>query len=133
MDEFPHFRGEAGEPVPKVDPEDVKAAWEVGREIERRHPPDAGGLTAYAVGVGVFKAACKPGANIEAICYRGMMLGTLTRHAQEQLSPWFKEGNPEDVIFRAIAEVPMEWMGVGITRRGLPFDFEDFMRRVSKP
>jgi len=60
----PHCGGEAGEPVPKVDPEDVKAVWQVGREIERRHPPNTGGLTAYAVGVRVFQAACKPGANI---------------------------------------------------------------------
>jgi hypothetical protein len=27
MDQPPLFGGEAGEPVPQVDPEDVKAAW----------------------------------------------------------------------------------------------------------
>jgi len=129
-DKLPYFGGEAGEPVPQVDPEDVKAAWKVGRDIERRHPGGPGGLHAYAIGVEVFKAACKPGADIPAVGYRGMMLGTLTRHAQEQLAPWLEEGRPDDVIFRAIAQVPMEWMGVGIPRQGLSFDFEDFMRRV---
>jgi hypothetical protein len=83
-----------------------------------------------AIGVAVCKAACKPGADISAVCYRGMMLGLVTRHAQEQLAPWVNQGEMDDAIFRAIAEVPMEWMGVGIVRHGPPFDFEDFMRRV---
>jgi len=125
MDQPPLFGGEAGEQVPQVDPEDVKAAWEVGRDMQTRHP---GGQ--YAIGVRVFEAACKPGANIPAVCYRGMMLGTVTRHAQDQVSPWLKEGKPDDVVFRAIAQVPMEWMGIGVERKGLPFDFEEFMRRV---
>jgi len=94
--------------VPQVDPEDVKAAWEVGRDMERRHP---GGQ--YAIGVRVFEAACNPGANIPAVCYRGMMLGTVTRHAQEQVSPWLKQGKPDDVVFRAIAQVPMEFYAPG--------------------
>jgi len=25
----------------------------------------------------------------------------------------------------------MEWIGVGVVRKGLPFDIEDFMSRVS--
>ena len=96
-DQLPYFGGAAGEPVPQVDPEDIKAAWKVGRDIESRHSGGPG-LHAYAIGVEVFKAACKPGANIPAVCYRGMMLGVLTRHAQEQVSPWLKEGKPESAI-----------------------------------
>jgi hypothetical protein len=46
------------------------------------------------------------------------------------LEPWTKEDQLDDVVFRAAAQIPMEWIGVGITRRGLPFDFDDFMRRV---
>ncbi len=128
-DQLPYFGGAAGEPVPQVDPEDIKAAWKVGRDIESRHSGGPG-LHAYAIGVEVFKAACKPGANIPAVCYRGMMLGVLTRHAQEQLAPWVKEGKVDDAVFLAIADVPMEWMGVGMERKGLPFDAEDFIRRV---
>lgn len=58
------------------------------------------------------------------------MLGLVTRQAQEQLAPWVNEGEMDDAIFRSIAQVPMEWIGVGIVRHGPPFDFEDFMRRV---
>ena len=124
--------GAPGAPVPEVDAEDVKAVWELGRDIEKRHPVKAGELRAYAIGIEVFKAACKPGANIPAVLYRGTMLGMLIRRAQEQLARWLKEGNPDDAIFRAIAQVPMEWMGMGVVRNGLPFDIEDFIRRVGE-
>ncbi len=134
MDEAEMMRlfGPPGAPVPEVDAEDVKAVWELGKDIEARHPAETGELRAYAVGIEVFKAACKPGANIPAVSYRGMMLGMLIRHAQEQLAPWLKEGNPADAVFRAIAQVPMEWMGVGVVRKGLPLDTKDFIRRVKE-
>ena len=132
MDQAEFFKGAPGEPVPQVDPEDVKVVWKLGlgRGMESGH---AGGQR--AIGVEVCKAKCKPGADISAVCYRGMMLGLVTRHAQEQLAPWVNQGEVsqgemDDAVFRAIAEVPMEWMGVGIMRHGPPFDFEDFMRRV---
>jgi hypothetical protein len=127
MDQADFFAGAPGEPVPEVDPEDVRAVWKlgVGRGMESGHP---GGQR--AIGVEVCRAACKPGADISAVCYRGMMLGLITRHAQDQLAPWINQGEMGDAIFRAIAQVPMEWIGVGVTRHGLPFDFEDFMRRV---
>lgn len=35
-----------------------------------------------------------------------------------------------EVVFRAAAEIPMEWMGVGIVRQGLPLDAEEFLRLV---
>ena len=127
MDQAEFFGGAPGEPVPQVDPEDVRAVWKLGlgRGMESGH---AGGQR--AIGVEVCKAVCKPGADISAVCYRGMMLGLITRHAQEQLAPWVNEGEMDNAIFRAIAEIPMEWMGVGIVRHSPPFDFEDFVRRV---
>jgi hypothetical protein len=127
MDQAEFFTGAPGEQVPQVDPEDVRALWKLGlgRSMESGHP---GGQR--AIGVEVCKSVCKPGADISAVCYRGMMLGLITRHAQEQLAPWINQGEMDDAIFRAIAEVPMEWMGVGIVRHGPPFDFEDFIRRV---
>jgi hypothetical protein len=30
--------------------------------------------------------------------------------------------NKPEAVFKATAEIPFEWMGVGIVRRGLPFD-----------
>lgn len=117
--------GEAGSQVPQADPLDIKAAWDLGQSVKKDHPE--GGV---GIGVEVFKAHCKPGATIAAVTFRGGQLWILGQVAPDLLAPWTKDGQFDDVIFRAIAQVPMEWIGVGITHEGLPFDVEDFMRRV---
>jgi hypothetical protein len=48
--------------------------------------------------------------------------------APEIMEPLVKD--KLDAVLVAIAEIPMEWIGVGIHREGLPFNFEDLMRRV---
>jgi hypothetical protein len=121
----PSFGGKPGEPVPQVDPQDVKTLWEMSQETERRHP----GVQA-ATGVAVLEQVCKPGANIRAVTYRSSMIWVLRHSAPEVLEPWTKEDQLDDVIFRTMAEIPMEWIGVGVSRQGLPFDVEDFVRRL---
>jgi hypothetical protein len=37
-------------------------------------------------------------------------------------------GAQDDAVFRAVAKVPAEWMGVGIVRQGPPFDVNEFLR-----
>ena len=117
--------GRAGEPVSTVDPKDVKAVWEHFREFERESPGRPG-----AVGIEIFKAACSPGANIQATIHRTQMLWLVQHASPEALAPWTKDERLDDAVFRAIAEVPMEWIGVGRPRRGFPFDPDDFARRV---
>jgi len=56
------FGGAPGAPVPHVDPEDVKAVWELGREVKKNHPDGQ-----VAIGMDVFKHTCRPGANIKAV------------------------------------------------------------------
>lgn len=109
-------------PVPVVDPEDVKAAWELQRDVERRHP---GELCAVAGG----DNSCEPDPTGRAIGYRTTMLGMVRHVVPEALAPWTKEDQLDDAVFRAIAGVPMEWIGEG-GRKGWPFDVEDFVRRV---
>lgn len=111
------FWGEAGKPVPEVDPSDIRAAWEVGQEVKKDHPGKNVGI-----GVDVFQHACKPGANIPAVTYRAGMTAMFLRHAPE-----LKE--KLDAVFLAAATIPMEWIGEGV-REGLPFDADDFIRRV---
>jgi len=117
--------GGAGEPVPTVDPEDVKAVWELFSDFEREHPGRPG-----AVGIEIFKRACSPGADIQAIIYRTQMMWVVRHASPEALAPWTKDDRLDDAVFRAIAETPMEWMGVGVPRQGLPFDADDFIRRL---
>jgi hypothetical protein len=121
--EPPIFGGKPGEPVPAVDPEDVKAVWQIGRDIRVSHPGQN-----VAVGADLMRHACKPGANIEAITYRSWFLGLVTQIVPEHLAPFTREGQPDDAVFRAAAMVPAEWTGVGIVREGPPFDVNEFMR-----
>jgi hypothetical protein len=117
--------GRAGEPVSTVDPKDVKAVWELSSDFEREHPGTPG-----AVGIEVFKSVCSPGADIPAITYRAQMMWVVQHASPEALAPWTQDSQLTDAVFRAIAEVPMEWVGVGVSRQGLPFDADDFLRRV---
>jgi hypothetical protein len=64
----------------------------------------------------------------EAIGYRTMILWMAHHAMPEALAPWTIENQLGDVVFRAIAEVPMEW--IDGPREGLAFDIEDFMRRA---
>lgn len=34
----PMFGGKPGEPVPEVDPEDLKIVWKINRDLQARHP-----------------------------------------------------------------------------------------------
>ena len=63
------FGGNPGEPVPEVDPDDLKTVWQETRDLQARHP----GQNA-AIGLEPMKAKCKPGANLEAVAYRSFMI-----------------------------------------------------------
>jgi hypothetical protein len=115
--------GRPGEPVPQVDPGDVKAVWEVGQESVKEHPQGS-----VAIGVEIFRRACKPGANVPAVTYRTQQIGILQLIWRDVMDPLLQARL--DAVFRAAAEIPMEWIGVGIVRHGLPFDPDDFVRRV---
>lgn len=109
-------RGNAGEPVPAVDPEDVKAVRQITKDILARS-------RARAIGAEIFKQAYKPGADMEAVAYRSRLIWIVN-----QLTPGQLERFSEDALCRAAAKVPAEWMGVGIMRQGLPFDVDEFLR-----
>lgn len=121
--EPPRFGGEPGEPVPVVDPEDVKTVWQIGRDIQANHAGKN-----VAVGADLMKQACKPGANMEAVTYRSWFVWLITQFAPEHLARFTREGQPDDAVFRAAATVPAEWIGVGIVRESLPFDVNEFLR-----
>ena|SRR5207247_1890550 len=63
------FGGKPGEPVPQVDPDDLKAVWEINHEVQTSHPGER------VTGISVLEHACKPGADVKAVAYRAMILG----------------------------------------------------------
>lgn len=114
--------GNRGEPVPEVDPDDLKNFLREIRGLE------ATGQN-YAIGFEHMKAICRPGANAYAVWYRSSMIWMLNKYAQEQLAPWVRDEEVSDVVFRTMAAIPMEWVGHTV-REGWPFDVEEFFRRL---
>ena len=117
----PMFGGKPGEPVPEVDPEDLKNSWEISRNSPAYHPEAA------ATADEVFEHACKPGADIRAIAYRAGMLSLLIHVAQEKLLG-LNESELDDEVFTAIAKIPMKWIATGVVTQGFPFDVDEFLR-----
>lgn len=120
------FGGNQGEPVPEVDPEDLKTVWQETRDLQARHPGQN-----VAIGLEAMKAKCKPGANLEAVVYRSWMIWMLSQFAQEQWATWVKDEQVSAAVFQVMATIPMEWLGHTV-REGLPFDVEELFRRLKE-
>lgn len=76
--EPPPFGGKPGEPVPTVDPEDVKTVWQIMKDADARHPGKN-----VAVGIDLMRRACRPGTNIESVSYRAGFLWMMSYLAPE--------------------------------------------------
>lgn len=116
--------GRAGEPVPVVDAEDVRAVWELGQETAKENPGRN-----VAIGVEIFRHACKPGANVSAVTYRTRKIDMLRTIAPEVMEPLPKD--KFDAVLQTVATIPMEWVGVGV-HHGWAFDPSDFIRQVTE-
>ncbi len=58
------------------------------------------------------------------------MIAMLQLVTPELVSPLVQD--KLDAVIQTAATIPMEWMVEGIVRHGLPFDPDDFVRRVRK-
>lgn len=96
----------------------------VYRDTELRHPGKR-----VAVGMAVVEQVCKGGSDVDAVVFRNMMLLLLRSVMPESLASWTKDDEFEEVVFRVAADIPMEWLGRE-GRKGLPFDPDEFFRRV---
>ena len=102
MEEPLDLEGKPGEPVPQVDAQDLRTAFEIFRAAAKNHPGQHVGVS-----VEVLQRDCKPGANIRAVSYRFMMLNGFVSTAPEQLAPWMKDGQLDDIVFREAAQIPI--------------------------
>lgn len=121
----PQFGGKPGDPVPEVNPDDLKALWRLHREVEAQHPGQQ-----VAIGDELAKHYCKPGTDIQVIGYRLGLLSLLKLIAPDKIAPWLRDSQPDDALFRAAAVMPLQWPEVGVVRDGFPFDIDDFFRTV---
>lgn len=76
----------------------------------------------------VLEHLCKPGAEVKAVVYRANKIGILRTVAPEIMEPLIKD--KLDAVLHTAATIPIEWIGVDVVRKGLPFDADDFIRRV---
>jgi hypothetical protein len=125
LENSPSFGGNPGEPVAEVDPDDLKTLWQ---EISNLQATDPGQHVAIGFEA---KVLAKPGVNAEAVWYRSMMIRLLNEFKHEQLAPWIKDEEVSDAVFRTMATISIEWIG-STEREGLPFDVEEFFRRLSE-
>jgi hypothetical protein len=114
--------GCAGEPVPRVDPADMRALWDFAEDSRRTHP-DGGTM----IGVYVLLDQCKPGTNVPAVNYRVNKIEMLRRILPDIMERLIQ--GKLDAVLRAASEIPMEWIGATV-HHGLTFDLDDFVRRV---
>lgn len=119
----PSFLGNEGEPVAEVHPDDLKSYWQEVRKLREK-------FSGQQVSVGIrAETVGKLGSDPRAVWYRSGMIWILSRSAQERLSPWIENGEVSDAVFRTMATIPMEWIG-HTEREGLPFDVDEFFRRL---
>jgi hypothetical protein len=121
------FAHPPGEPVPIVDPEDLKAVWHI-QEKARAHAEQTG--MQAATGAHFIKASCKPGADVESVSYRAMMLLIIAKYAATEIADFSKDGKLADGVFGVAARIPMKWIGVGVDHKGFPFDMDEFKRQL---
>ena len=117
--------GHPGEPVPTVEMGDLKAAWNIYKDVESRHPGEQVG-----VDISIVQHACSATADLRAVTYRCGMLQVLERFAGDQLAPWKENGRLDDAVFGIAARIPMNWIGIGIPQSGLPFDVDSFFNEL---
>jgi hypothetical protein len=111
--------------VPAVKPDDLKNVWRLFGDMEARNP-----IQSRAAGDSVYKSVCSPGADARSVWYRASMLALTTKMRPDLLAPWMRDGQPNDAVFEVAATFPMEKMRTGIVREGLPFDVEEFVKRI---
>ena len=126
---FERSFGKIGEAVPEVDADDIRTVARESREVAKAHP-------GCAIGMDLLASLCKPGADIQAVCYRHMSISVLGMIAQmtgpaddvmsevrNKLAVIIRDGELIDSAYTAAAKIPMVW-----TRQGLPFDLEEFLK-----
>ena len=112
----PQFGGKPGEPVPEVDPEDLKEVWKMTRDHRQT-----------GFGAATEAQSDKSPAIQQEIGYRASLLSAMPQLAPDEFARFTKDGELQDCVFRAAAKVRMEWMGEG-PRPHLPFDVREFLK-----
>jgi hypothetical protein len=120
------WRGsQAGDSVASVSPDDLRAVWQSTRDAEAGKPGEC-----VSIGNSVYQSVCSPGADSVAVWYRASMVAMLQMIPESPLAQWTHDGQLDDAVFQVAATIPMEKMRAGVVREGVPFDVEEFVKRI---
>jgi hypothetical protein len=110
--------------VPPVDPADLRRVWEMQREFQA-----SVGEQRTAIDGESYKRVCSARANVSAVWYRVSQIRLL--QVLGMLAPWIHDGRLADAVFKIAATFPMEKIPIGVPRRRLPFDVQEFISKVA--
>ena len=113
--------------VPSVAPADLKSVWAMKNEFQSRHPGQQ-----VSIGVDFYKRACSPQADVDAVFSRVSMLGSVQHEAEAGhfRFPWVHDGEPEEVVFKIVATIPMVELQPGVVHEGFPIDVEELIKQI---
>jgi hypothetical protein len=116
--------GSAKREAPPVNPADFLAVWELIRQARTQSPAENQFST--TVHCRALQQTCTPGANVEAVAARTLMLDILS-----QVRPrWMEQPNAGKILELA-ARFPLTLPQLGVESDEPPFDLREFMKQVA--
>lgn len=117
-----------GEPIPSVDPEDIRKTWEYDRTHSRVRANGCEWLTAR-------RAVCSDGADVDDVGSRCSMIDTLVHYDDgRMISPWKHGDELEPAVFRIASTFPLSFVeNKDYKMPGdylFPFDMNAFVRQL---
>ena len=106
--------------LPPVDPADIKILW-------KEHAENPG----CVIGISLLASLYSPGADFQVISRRYSIIELLRMNLMgDLLADHVHDGQPDDVVFRIAANIPLERREIGVEYDGLPFDADEFVKRL---
>jgi hypothetical protein len=107
--------------VTHVNPADIKALWKETSE----HP-------GVYLGENLVKSLCSAGADIHAVGARSFIITLLKKvpGTKDMLAAYEHDGQPDDVVFRVAATIPLEKRELGVMYDGAGFEPSELFRRL---
>lgn len=107
--------------VTHVNPADIKALWEETSE----HPGSF-------LGENLVKSLCSAGADIHAVSARCFIITLLKKvpGTKDMLAAYEHNGQPDDVVFRVAATIPLKKKELGLMYDDAGFKASEFFKRL---
>ena len=115
----------AGEPIPAVDPDDLRGVLELSHKLRAQFAQNSETDIAApppSIDVALLAEACAPGANVVAVSLRSALLDAML--SQGLLAPWQRNAGLDQAVFNAAATFPIRPLD--------RFDPDDFVQSLAE-